>query len=91
MRYETTLEFKRDQVQELLRRVGGLSIAVPQVIGMDEPYAYRNKGAYPVAAVNGPPAASLPRAATTLSPCRNPAAASSGRTRTTRPSPCCGG
>ena len=56
MRYETTLEFKRDQVQELLRRVGGLSIEVPQVIGMDEPYAYRNKGAYPVAAVNGAPA-----------------------------------
>ena len=56
MRYETTLEFKRDQVQELLRRVGGLSIAVPPVIGMDAPYAYRNKGAYPVAMVRGEPA-----------------------------------
>ena len=56
MRYETTLEFKRDQVQELLRRVGGLSIDVPPVIGMDAPYAYRNKGAYPVAMVRGEPA-----------------------------------
>ena len=56
MRYETSLEFKRDQVQELLRRVGGLDVTVPPVIGMDEPYAYRNKGAYPVAAVNGQPA-----------------------------------
>ena len=56
MRYETTLSFKRDQVQELLRRVGGLDIAVPPVIGMEEPFAYRNKGAYPVGLVNGKPA-----------------------------------
>ena len=56
MRYETTLDFKRDQVQELLRRVGGLDITVPPVIGMDEPFAYRNKGAYPVGLVNGEPA-----------------------------------
>lgn len=56
MRYETTLGFKRDQVQELLRRVGGLDIAVPPVIGMDSPFAYRNKGAYPVGLVGGEPA-----------------------------------
>ena len=56
MRYETTLEFKRDQVQELLRRVGGLDILVPPVIGMESPFAYRNKGAYPVGLVNGEPA-----------------------------------
>ena len=56
MRYETTLAFKRDQVQELLRRVGGLEIEVPPVIGMDEPFAYRNKGAYPVGLVGGEPA-----------------------------------
>ena len=56
MRYETTLDFKRDQVQELLRRVGGLDIVVPPVIGMESPFAYRNKGAYPVGDVNGKPA-----------------------------------
>ena len=56
MRYETTLDFKRDQVQELLRRVGGLDIEVPPVIGMEEPFAYRNKGAYPVVLVGGEPA-----------------------------------
>ena len=56
MRYETTLDFKRDQVQELLRRVGGLDIEVPPVIGMEEPFAYRNKGAYPVGLVSGDPA-----------------------------------
>ena len=55
MRYETALDFKRDQVQELLRRVGGLSIAVPPVIGMEEPFAYRNKGAYPVGEQRGEP------------------------------------
>ena len=55
MRYETSLEFKRSQVQELLRRVGGLDIEVPPVLGMDEPYAYRNKGAYPVGEKNGQP------------------------------------
>lgn len=56
MTYETSLRFKQDQVQELLHRVGGLSIDVPPVLGMDEPFAYRNKGAYPVAQVKGEPA-----------------------------------
>ena len=37
MRYETTLSFKRDQVRDLLKRVGGVEIDVPPVIGMDEP------------------------------------------------------
>ncbi len=56
MTYETSLRFKQDQVQELLRRVGGLDITVPPVLGMDVPFAYRNKGAYPVAEVKGEPA-----------------------------------
>ena len=56
MTYETSLRFKQDQVQQLLARVGGLDIAVPPVIGMDEPFAYRNKGAYPVSMVHGEPA-----------------------------------
>lgn len=56
MTYETSLRFKQDQVQELLRRVGGLSIDVPPVLGMNAPFAYRNKGAYPVAQVKGEPA-----------------------------------
>lgn len=70
MTYETSLAFKRRQVQDLLERVGGLSIEVPPVLGMAHPFGYRNKGAYPVAQVSGaPPAASLLRAATTLFPC----------------------
>ncbi len=55
MAYETSLRFKQDQVQQLLSRVGGLEIAVPPVLGMDDPFAYRNKGAYPVGEVNGEP------------------------------------
>lgn len=55
MTYETSLRFKLDQVQALLERVGGLSIQVPPVWGMDDPFAYRNKGAYPVANVRGEP------------------------------------
>ncbi len=56
MTYETSLRFKQDQVQQLLTRVGGLDIQVPPVLGMDEPFAYRNKGAYPVGEVKGEPA-----------------------------------
>ncbi len=56
MTYDTSLRFKQSQVQELLRRVGGLDIAVPPVLGMDVPFAYRNKGAYPVAEIKGEPA-----------------------------------
>ena len=56
MTYEASLRFKQDQVQQLLARVGGLSIAVPPVLGMERPLAYRNKGAYPVAGTPGAPA-----------------------------------
>ncbi|MCI7736531.1 MAG: 23S rRNA (uracil(1939)-C(5))-methyltransferase RlmD [Clostridiales bacterium] len=56
MSYEASLRFKREQVQALLERVGGLSIEVPPVLGMAHPFAYRNKGAYPVAQGKGGPA-----------------------------------
>ena len=56
MTYETSLAFKHRQVQDLLERVGGLSIEVPPVLGMAHPFGYRNKGAYPVAQVGGAPA-----------------------------------
>ena len=56
MTYAASLAFKRRQVQDLLKRVGGLSIEVPPVLGMEHPFGYRNKGAYPVAQVGGAPA-----------------------------------
>ena len=55
MTYEASLAFKRQQVQDLLRRVGGLSIEVPPVWSMAHPFGYRNKGAYPVAQTDGAP------------------------------------
>ena len=55
MSYEASLEFKRSQVQELLRRVGGLPVDVPEVLGMDAPLHYRNKGTYPVSLREGQP------------------------------------
>ncbi len=55
MRYEASLRFKREQVDALLRRVGGLDIEVSPVWGMEHPFAYRNKGAYPVGMANGKP------------------------------------
>ena len=56
MTYEASLAFKRQQVQDLLQRVGRLSIEVPPVWGMAHPFGYRNKGAYPVAQTDGAPA-----------------------------------
>lgn len=56
MTYEASLAFKRQQVQDLLQRAGGLSIEVPPVWGMAHPFGYRNKGAYPVAQTDGAPA-----------------------------------
>ena len=56
MTYDASLRFKQEQVQALITRVGGVDITVPPVIGMEHPFAYRNKGAYPVAYANGKPA-----------------------------------
>lgn len=53
--YPAQLEFKRRLVSENLRRIGGFDdIEVLPVIGMDEPYFYRNKGQYPVKYDNKP-------------------------------------
>ncbi|MDO5379127.1 MAG: 23S rRNA (uracil(1939)-C(5))-methyltransferase RlmD [Clostridia bacterium] len=55
MSYEASLRFKREQVEALLTRVGGLSVEVPPVLGMEHPFAYRNKGTYPVGMAEGRP------------------------------------
>ncbi|MGI6115316.1 23S rRNA (uracil(1939)-C(5))-methyltransferase RlmD [Luoshenia tenuis] len=52
--YEGQLEVKRRQVADCLERIGGFeSIAVPPVMGMEEPWQYRNKAAFPVATQGG--------------------------------------
>lgn len=44
MSYEAQLAFKRRKIEENLRRIGGFgNIEVPPVLGMDEPWRYRNK------------------------------------------------
>lgn len=48
MRYEATLQAKRAQVEDCLRRIGGLSVEVPPVLGAKDPWRCRNKTALPV-------------------------------------------
>lgn len=48
MTYETTLEAKRQQVQDCFHRIGHIDIDVPPVLGMADPSHYRNKTALPV-------------------------------------------
>lgn len=49
MTYEKSLEAKREAVEQVLKRVGGISVSVPPVLPMEEPAHYRNKTAMPVA------------------------------------------
>lgn len=48
MSYEATLEAKRQQVADCFARIGHMTVEVPLVIGMEQPYSYRNKTALPV-------------------------------------------
>lgn len=48
MSYQATLEAKRQQVQDCFQRIGHIEIAVPPVLGMADPFAYRNKTALPL-------------------------------------------
>lgn len=48
IKYETTLEIKRNMVQSLVNKTLNNPINVNNTIGMEEPYNYRNKAQYPV-------------------------------------------
>ena len=39
---EEQLEFKRRRVKDVLKRIGGIEVDVPAVLGMSYPYKYRN-------------------------------------------------
>ena len=56
MSYEATLEAKRQQVADCFQRIGKLNAAVPPVLGMETPAAYRNKTALPVGGTADDPA-----------------------------------
>jgi len=52
MTYGRSLAFKRQQVRDCLARIGGAAFAdvdILPVLGMGEPWHYRNKGSFPVA------------------------------------------
>lgn len=52
--YSEQLKFKRKQVADNLYKTAGLSdVEVAETLGMEHPYAYRNKAQVPVRRVNG--------------------------------------
>lgn len=54
LEYSAQLSYKRKTVEDALTRLGGLkdSTVLP-VVGMDEPWQYRNKGSFPLAEIDG--------------------------------------
>ncbi len=46
--YEKELEYKRQKVEDCLRRIGGIDVEVPQTNGAENCEHYRNKGQFPV-------------------------------------------
>lgn len=52
MSYEEELEFKRNRVQEALRRIGGVDVEVSVIHGAKDTLRYRNKIQFPVAQTN---------------------------------------
>lgn len=54
MTYERQLAFKQNVVEQTLKRIGGLEdVFVHPIIGMDNPWYYRNKTMVPVGEKNG--------------------------------------
>lgn len=53
MSYPATLEFKRKVVKDSFKRIGHRDVEVEETLGMEEPYAYRNKVQFPVGEKDG--------------------------------------
>ena len=61
MDYDEELSLKKQRVEDALRRIGGLDITVPEIIGSDRQHGYRNKAVYAVAETDGAVAAGFYR------------------------------
>ena len=57
MRYEESLRIKQEAVRQALKRIGGIETDVPLPLAMEQPWAYRNKTALPVALADRKPRA----------------------------------
>ncbi len=55
--YETQLEYKRQQVVDHFARIGGMEVSIRPVLGMEEPWRYRNKAQVPFGVQKGKVAA----------------------------------
>jgi len=54
IKYDEQLKIKRKTVKDAIERIGNIKdVEVEETVGMEEPYRYRNKGQYPVVALNG--------------------------------------
>ena len=53
MSYAEELEFKRQRVEDALRRIGGLDLSVDVIHGAEAPECYRNKAQFPVSDWSG--------------------------------------
>ena len=53
MSYAEELEFKRQRVEDALRRIGGLDLSVDVIHGAETPECYRNKAQFPVSDRSG--------------------------------------
>ena len=52
--YPAQLDYKRQLVEDALKRIGGFeNPIVAPVLGMENPWQYRNKGSFPLAMVDG--------------------------------------
>lgn len=48
MSYESECEYKRNKVEDCLRRIGGIDVEVSETVKADSVYGYRNKNQFPV-------------------------------------------
>ena len=53
--YEATLDAKRQQVEDCFRRIAGIDTVIPPVLGMENPFGYRNKTSLPAGGTDEAP------------------------------------